>query len=139
MKRWLFILTISCLWVSLNGCGKTESDGYSSFFNHYSIASSIETNNGLLIRESIPVSGSETGTNTPPYQRQEVMTIQIEKENLPAFISALRADVEDSLISSGADVTGSSYGGGQPASFAAVESFSIQYIFIRKHKSHSAA
>ena len=68
------------------------------------------------------MSASEYGSSDDPFtQKQEEIALQIEQEELPAFVTALRAGIEESILDSGASIVGYGTGG------VTGTSFSIQY------------
>lgn len=121
MRKSPLVLTLIILSSSLFAC-RSSVPSQSSFKENFSIGTIVVENEHFLIPEARELFASEYGSSDDPFtQKKEEMTLQIEQEELPAFITALRAGVEESILDSGASIVG--YGSGGVTGM----SFSIQY------------
>jgi hypothetical protein len=121
MKRLTWLLIGISIVIGLTGCSIISREistaetlpEQSTFKQTYAIGSVVEAHTDLLLEGPRTVSGSEAGTRTPFVQSQEIMTLQIEQENVTALMRAIQSDVQDILSNSGATITGSSGFDGQ--------------------------
>ncbi len=104
---WVIII----MTIILTACGiNSDQPGEinSAFKRIFSIGSIIEANQELLLDEARTLSGIEVGPTEPFIQSQEAMIMQIDPMNVPALFSAIRNDIQDEIIKSGAEIVGSS-------------------------------
>ena len=107
--------------ISLFGCG-SEAPSLSTFMDNFTIGTIIEDNSQYLIPGARQLFSSEYGSPEQPFtQKQEEITLQIESVDLSDFLTAIRSDIEKSIVDSGASIVGRSSGGVTGASF------SVQY------------
>lgn len=119
LKKTAFALLI--LSISLFGC-RSETTPQSTFKETFSIGTIVEDNAQYLIPESRELFGSEYGAVDEPFtQKQEEITLQIDPDNLSAFVAAIQSGIEKSIVDSGANIVGRGSGG------VTGTSFSIQY------------
>ena len=121
MKQIFNFVTFCLLAVSLAGCGippKNASASQSAFWVDFSIGTIVDENTQYLVSESRDLYSSEYGPPEPFEQRQEEMTIQIEADDLPVFLSALQSGIDEVIIASGATIVGRSTGGVTGTSFS---------------------
>jgi len=114
MKQIRQLVMFCLLAVSLAGCGvpvKKDASSQSVFWDTFSIGKIVEENSHFLIPEARQLFGSEAGPPEPFEQKQEEMMIQIEAANLPAFLAAIQAGIEETIISSSAAIVGRGSGG----------------------------
>ena len=118
MKKTTLAFVMFILTISLFGCGK-EVPSQDTFKEDFTIGVIVEDNAQYLIPGSRELSGSEYGSPDQPFtQKQEEMAIQIEESNLPEFIIAIRSDIEEAIIDSGASIVGRGSGGLTEISFS---------------------
>lgn len=121
MKKLLPTLVLLILSFSLLGCGN-KTLPQSTFKDNFTIGTIVEGNTQYLIPESRQAFSSEYGESEQPFsQKQEEMTLQIEAVNIPKFFTAVRSDIEETLVESGASIVGQGTDG------VTGSSFSIQY------------
>lgn len=121
MRRSLLVLTLIILGSSLFAC-RSSVPSQSAFKENFSIGTIVAENEQFLIPGGRVLSASEYGSSDDPFtQKQEEIALQIEQEELPAFVIALRAGIEESILDSGASIVGYGTGG------VTGTSFSIQY------------
>jgi len=121
MKQIFNFVTFCLLTVSLAGCGipaKNASVSQSAFWEDFSIGTIVDENTQYLVSESRDLYSSESGPPEPFEQRQEEMMIQIEADDLPAFLTALQSGIDEAIIDSGATIVGRSTGGVTGTSFS---------------------
>ena len=117
-------LTLWVLVLILSGCGNTKntsSKSQSTFRENFSIGTIVEGSSQYLIPGSRVLFGSESGQPMPlvPFeQKQEEMTLQIDPAELPAFITSVRSEIEESIINSGATIVEHGSGGVTGTSFS---------------------
>ena len=118
MKRFFMLCFVI---LTLTGCGSSAKDNPGSqsvLWDNFSIGTIVEDNVIYLIPGSRQLVGSESGPPEPFTQKQEEMLIQIEPADLPTFITAIRLDIEEAIIDSGASIDGHSQGGTTGTSFS---------------------
>jgi hypothetical protein len=121
IKKAAFIFVLFILSIGLSGC-RSEAPSQSSFKDNFTIGTIVEDNAQYLIPGDRALSGSEYGTADEPFtQKQEEIVLQINPADLSPFVSAIRFDIEESIINSGASIVGHGSGG------LTGTSFSIQY------------
>jgi len=109
MKRELFVIALSIMICSLAGCGTESRAEQSAFKTTFSLGSIVEVNEQLLLPGPRISGGSEAGPTEPFTQASEVMTVQIDATNVLAFMEGIQSGIQESLVSSGAELLG---GGG---------------------------
>jgi hypothetical protein len=76
----------------------------------FSLGSILEANKQFLSTQEIASGGTVSGPTRPFFQRREEAIVQIEPSESPAFMEAVQADIERSLIDSGAKIVGRASG-----------------------------
>jgi hypothetical protein len=115
MKRpvWAFALVI--VLCTLGGCGNARrgtSIPPSAFLEGFSIGSIIEANESYLIAKQTVSSGMLSEPPVSFYQKHEIATVQIDPIRIEGFVEAVRSDIEQALMRTGAEITG--LGGDHP-------------------------
>jgi len=120
MKK-TFLFTLLTLGIGLFGCG-SEVSSQSTIKEDFTIGTIVEDNAQYLIPGSRELFSSEYGASEEPFtQKQEEMTLQIDPADLPVFVAAVQAGIDESIINSGASIVGRGSGG------LTGTSFSVQY------------
>ena len=109
MKQRLFVIALFIIICGLAGCGTETRAEQSAFKTAFSLGSIVEANQQLLLPGPRVSSGSEAGPTEPFTQANEVMTVQIDAADVLAFMEAVQAGIQESLVGSGAELLG---GGG---------------------------
>jgi hypothetical protein len=102
-----YVLVMACV---LSGCGSVARE--SAFMVDFALASLIEANEQYLIAPHTVSGGTVSEPPAPFFQKHEEAIVQIDLSQIPAFMEAVRSDIESALTDSGAQITGS--GGDQP-------------------------
>ncbi|MGD9049486.1 MAG: hypothetical protein PVF77_15625 [Anaerolineae bacterium] len=114
MRRLILLVAVLVVLASLGGCGNAagkERPSESAFLAGFSLAPILEANEEHLIAKHI---SSGDAVSEPPlgfFQKHEVATVKIDETNTPAFMEAVRSDIERDLVSSGATIHGQGRGG----------------------------
>jgi hypothetical protein len=106
IKKSIFVLALFMLCMILSGCGSavpTES----TFKKEFSLNAIVEANKQYLLDEARVLSGTEVGENDRFTQRHEELSARIDPADRPAFMDAVRSDIEQALIDSDAHIVGS--------------------------------
>ena len=109
MKRKLLALALLVMLCTVGACGTKARPEQSAFKATFSLGSVVEANRQLLLPGSRVSGGSEAGPSEPFTQTSEVMTVQIDPTGTAAFLEAVQSGIQESLVSSGAELLG---GGG---------------------------
>jgi hypothetical protein len=121
MKKSMLLIILLLLSFSMFSC-RSETLSQSSFKEEFTFGEIVENNAQYLIPGSRQLFSSEYGESEQPFtQKQEEMILQIEAADIPDFFTAVRSDVEEAIVGSGANIVGGGSGGVIEASF------SIQY------------
>lgn len=121
MRKSVLVLTLIILSSSFFACRRSVPSD-SAFKENFSIGRIVAESEQFLMPGSRALYASEYGSADDPFtQKKEEIALQIEQEELPAFNTALRAGVEESILDSGASIVGNGSGG------VTGTSFSIQY------------
>ncbi len=110
MKRRMILFSVLIVACTLSGCGSVARE--SAFMVDLSLASLIEANEQYLIVPHTVSGGTVSEPRVPFFQKHEEAIVQIDLSQVPAFMGAVRSDIESALTDSGAQITGS--GGDQP-------------------------
>jgi hypothetical protein len=104
VKRLVIFLSFLIVLCGLGGCGSVGSE--SAFMAGFSIGSIIEANEQYLIAKHTVSGGTVSEPPVPFFQKHEEATVQIDSSHIPAFMEAVRSDVELGLTSTGAKICG---------------------------------
>jgi len=118
MKRFFMLCFVILI---LTGCGSSAKDNPGSqsvLWENFSIGTIVEDNAQYLIPSSRQLVGSESGPPEPFTQKREEMIVQIEPADLPEFVSAIRSDIDEAIVNSGAQIVGRGSGGVTGTSFS---------------------
>ena len=129
MARFLiFVITTlvlaGCGIVGRNVSSREILPDQSKFKENFSIGEIVENHHELLIDGPRTLSGTEAGPREPFVQRKEIMTIQIDRDNITTLLNSILADVEESLSNSGTTIVGI---GGTDATADPIAYFSFGY------------
>jgi hypothetical protein len=132
MKRITILLTVIMIAFGLVSCGivsRETSKEQSTFKQNFSIGPIVEAHKELLLDSPRTLSGMEAGPPEPFIQYQEEMIVQIDPTNIPAFMEAIKFDVQEAITSSGAEYLGQGggYSPGSDINPADVTHFSFDY------------
>jgi hypothetical protein len=122
MKRFNLALVIFILVVILTGCASADPEPSREFFSNFTIGEIIAENEAYLLESSRILSGGSVGPPEPFVQRNEEISVQIEADNIPSFMQAVKSDIEKAVTDNGAQLQG--YGTG---SIESLEYFSLAY------------
>ncbi|KPL05878.1 hypothetical protein AMJ86_10510 [bacterium SM23_57] len=106
MKRFIFVFTLLCMLCLVSGCRSDSGQQRSTFYSTFSIGEIVAVHEQFLLPDSRVLSGTEAGPATPPYQKHEEMIVQIDMDNVPRFLEAIKTDIEQALVDSGARIDG---------------------------------
>lgn len=106
MKRFTFFLVLFCLVCGISGCRNTKNEQRSKFFATFTIGEIVEENDQYLIPEARSLGGTEAGPNKAPYQKHEEMIVQIDPADRSDFIEAVKTDIAQAIVDSGASIDG---------------------------------
>jgi hypothetical protein len=106
MKRLVFAIILLSVLYSLSGCGSADGNQRSAFYSNFSLVAIVAQNEQYLIPGSRPLSGTEAGPAAPPYQKHEETILQIDTANVSKFIEAVKNDIKQAIIDSGARIEG---------------------------------
>jgi hypothetical protein len=120
MKKSTFTFALLLLGISLFGCANAALSE-SNFKVNFSLNSIVEANRQYLLEEDRISSGAASGSGEPFAQSHEKTTLRIDPANVPAFMEAVRSDIEQSLLDSGARTLGSESDGNEHFSFIYIE------------------
>jgi hypothetical protein len=104
VKRLAIALPFLIVLCSLGGCRNVGTQ--SAFMGGFSIASVIEANEQHLIAAHTVSSGTVSEPPVPFFQMDEVAIVQADATKVPAFMEAVRSDIEEALTGSGAEIVG---------------------------------
>ena len=114
MRRFILLVAVLVVLASLGGCRNAagrERPSESAFLASFSLAPILEANEQYLIAKHI---SSGDSVSEPPlgfFQKHEVATVKVDDTNASAFMEAVRSDIEQDLVSSGATIHGRGRGG----------------------------
>ena len=115
MKRFILPFALLSVLCALVGCGDARrgpSVPPSAFLADFSLGSIVEANERHLIAKQTVSSGMVSEPPLSFYQKHEIATVQIDPTQIDAFIEAVRSDIEEALMRTGAEITG--LGGDHP-------------------------
>ena len=128
MRRLPLLIPLLVITIGLNGCKAPDIEANSAFYSDFSLVTFIAENEAYLLPESRPLSGTQAGPAAPPYQKHEETILQIETENIPQFMEALKTDIAQAIIDSGARIEGQGGSFQDPAGGrAAIDYISYRY------------
>lgn len=104
MKRWTMLLSCLIVLGTVSGCRVVVGD--TPFVAGFSLGSVIEANQHFLLDGHTALSGTLSGPQGPLYQRTEEAIVHIDAAQIPAFMEAVQADVEQALVDAGARIYG---------------------------------
>ena len=104
MKRLMILILFLIVLCGLGGCGRVS--GESAFMAGFSIGPIIEANEQYLIAKHTLSGGAVSEPPVPFFQKHEEAIVQIDPSDIPAFIEAVRSDIELGLTRSGAKICG---------------------------------
>lgn len=110
MKRRTIFFSVLIMVCTLSSCGSVARE--SAFMVDLTLASLIEINEQHLIAPHTVSGGTVSEPRVPFFQKHEEAIVQVDLSQVPAFMEAVRSDIESALTDSGAQITGS--GGDQP-------------------------
>jgi hypothetical protein len=133
MKRFFFSIILFFGILLLTGCGSNANEPSREFYTNFSIGEVVENHKTFLLDSAIDTSGallpgsrvligSESGPPEPFIQRYEEISFLIDPVNQGAFLSAVKADVQQTITDSGATVQGYGQGGSDDTDY-----FSFDY------------
>jgi hypothetical protein len=117
MKKSAFNFALFILGMSLFGCA-SAAPSQSTFKANFSLNSIVEANRQYLLEEDRISSGAGSGSGESFVQSHEKMTLRIDPANAPAFMEAIRTDVEQAILDNGARTLGSESDGSEHFSFS---------------------
>jgi hypothetical protein len=111
MKNFALLFVMLGFFASLSGCkGSTSESHHSTFKDDFLINEVIENNRQLLLDEAWHSSGAESGPGDRLNQFHQETVVQIDPSNVLEFMTALRSDIQQSLIDSDLRILGSEAG-----------------------------
>jgi len=122
MKRITLVVCIFIIAVILAGCESADPEPSREFFSNFTIGEIIAENEAYLVESSRVLSGGSVGPPEPFVQRNEEIGVQIEADNIPSFMQAVKSDIEKAVTDNGAQLQG--YGTG---TIESLEYFSLAY------------
>jgi hypothetical protein len=117
MNKSFFVLALLILSVGLFSC-TNAAPVQSTFKANFSLEALIEANQQHLLEHARVSGGAEVGSQEQFTQRHEKMTVRVEPDNIPAFMDAIRSDIERALLESDARINGSEISGSEHFSFS---------------------
>ena len=127
MKRLVLAFILLSMACGISGCRSTKVEKRSTFYSAFSLVEIVAGHEELLLPASRSLSGTEAGPAAPPYQKHEETILQIEAANVSGFMQAVKADIAQAIIDSGARIEGQGGSFQDPASAQA----GIDYISYR--------
>lgn len=127
MMRLRFVFILFTLFCLVAGCKSTDEEQRSTFFSNFSIGEIIARNEQFLLPESRTLGGTEAGPEATPFQKHEEMIVQIDTANVPRFMEAVKTDIQQAILDSGARIEGQGGGFQDPVKGQA----DIDYISFR--------
>jgi hypothetical protein len=107
MIRSAIFLLILILIAGLTACVNADDEfEQNAFSQSFSIGEHIEANEAFLIAKHTVSSGSESVPPESFFQLYEVATVEIDPEDVPDFMGAVRSSIEMELYDSGAEIVG---------------------------------
>ena len=106
MKRLVFVFVLVSMLCGISSCESADRDQRSTFYSDFSLVTFVAENEEYLIPTSRPLSGTEAGPAAPPYQKHEETILQIDTADVPKFMEAIKTDIAQAIIDSGARIDG---------------------------------
>jgi len=106
MKRLVFVFAILSVLCGVSGYRSAVGEQRSTFYSTFSVGEIVSRHEQFLLPESRVLSGTEAGPAAPPFQKHEEMILQIDTANVPKFMEAVKKDIQQAILDSGARIEG---------------------------------
>jgi len=106
MKRLGFLFSLLFIACGVAGCRSSGGEQRSTFYSTFSIGEIVNRHERFLLPDSRTLSGTEAGPVESPYQKHEETIVQIDPANVPRLIEAVKTDIQQTILDSGARIEG---------------------------------